>query len=220
MKKDSILAQLIAIMMLMLVTTSNAQEFSNRHRLELRSGFWGFEANTSVQAGSIKSEVGSGGVLGAINYSYYLQDNLAIVVGAGGSSVNVDVSIAAGSVRTYSAVLGCGYTGVRIYPLRPIALARVRPYVAAYGGFARGSESRTEIAQSVSVESHESTSICGHLGAGADLVLSRRLLIGINTGYNFLSDFSESIGGKDNYSGPEFAVGLSVLLGRGKRTVE
>jgi hypothetical protein len=41
------------------------------------------------------------------------------------------------------------------------------------------------------------------------------LSIGVNAGYNWMADFSRPIGGRDNYSGFQVAVGIGFLFGKG-----
>jgi len=45
--------------------------------------------------------------------------------------------------------------------------------------------------------------------------MCRKIFLGANLGYNLMSDFDRTIGGSDNYSGPEFSVGLSFLFDHG-----
>ena|GEM_PF-5282297 len=46
-------------------------------------------------------------------------------------------------------------------------------------------------------------------------IMCRKIFLGANLGYNLMSDFDRTIGGSDNYSGPEFSVGLSFLFDHG-----
>ncbi len=58
-------------------------------------------------------------------------------------------------------------------------------------------------------------SVGGQVGAGIDLQISRHIMLGARGGYNLMADFEEPLGGRDNYSGAEFSLGLSWLIGGG-----
>jgi hypothetical protein len=59
--------------------------------------------------------------------------------------------------------------------------------------------------------------IGGHVGGGVDFHLARWFSVGVNAGYNWMADFSEPVGTRDNYSGPELGVSFGWLFGHGRR---
>jgi hypothetical protein len=56
----------------------------------------------------------------------------------------------------------------------------------------------------------------GHAGAGIDVHVTRWLSIGVNGGYNWMNDFAQPVGTRDNYSGPELGISFGWLFGRGR----
>ena len=62
--------------------------------------------------------------------------------------------------------------------------------------------------------------IGGHLGGGVDVHLGRHWTLGVSAGYNWMADFSEPIGARDNYSGFGASVGLGFLFGKGTTASE
>ena len=64
--------------------------------------------------------------------------------------------------------------------------------------------------------SHTQATTGGHLGGGIDFHASRSFSIGVNGGYNWMVDFSQPVGVRDNYSGPEIGFTLGFLFGQGR----
>jgi hypothetical protein len=52
-------------------------------------------------------------------------------------------------------------------------------------------------------------------GLGVDFLIAHRFMLGTEVSYNLVTDFSEPIGGKKNYSGMEYSVSISWLFGQG-----
>jgi hypothetical protein len=56
----------------------------------------------------------------------------------------------------------------------------------------------------------------GHVGGGLDIQFHRDFMLGVRGGYNFMSDFSQPLAGRDNFSGFEMGVEISWVFGQGK----
>jgi hypothetical protein len=54
------------------------------------------------------------------------------------------------------------------------------------------------------------------LAAGIEGFFGRFIRLGFGMGYHAVSSFDQPIGDDDNYGGPEFSIGLGVMLGRGR----
>jgi hypothetical protein len=63
--------------------------------------------------------------------------------------------------------------------------------------------------------SRTQVTIGGHVGGGVDVHLGRNWCLGLNAGYNWMADFPDPTGGRDNYSGFELALGFGWLFGKG-----
>ena len=46
--------------------------------------------------------------------------------------------------------------------------------------------------------------------------MARSFSIGLNVGYNAMLNFSEPVGLRDNFNGPQVAIGLGWLFGKGQ----
>jgi hypothetical protein len=93
----------------------------------------------------------------------------------------------------------------------------VKPFLAASVGPVFGSGSRSlVIAGATHFGSTRETTMGGHVGGGVDLHLARPFAIGLHGGYYWMLDFSQPVGLRSNYSGPQFAVSLGWMFGRGR----
>lgn len=214
--KISILA--IFLIAGLLASMATAGELDGRSRFEVRAGFSGGSSNTtSVIVGTtIETSTGGEGAMGSVMLAHWLKENLAITFTVSGQSIDVETKIDAGSVSTRTATIGSLHTGIRYYIPKPTFRVSWRPYLSASVGPYISSESNTSITSTMSVESKTQTAFGVQLGAGVDITLSRVFMIGIHTGYNLMTDFSDPIGGKKNFSNPEFGIGLSFLFGKSR----
>lgn len=207
---------LLGVVLLMCSTAVHASSLEKRSRIELRIGLWnqGGEGQETTQVGlfGVETTAKSGGTLGALTYAYWVQEELA---------VNFTLAFLAGEASSRVGILGISQhvvsvfpvlLGVRYYLPKSTFKTSFRPYLAAGVGPYIGFEAKNEVGFQVVSESRTMTSFGGYLGGGLDIQLGRYLMVGANVGYNFMMDFSESLGGRDNYSGPEFGVGISLLF--------
>jgi hypothetical protein len=58
-------------------------------------------------------------------------------------------------------------------------------------------------------------SIGGTLGAGVYFHLGRHSTLGVEAGYQWMVDFSELIGARENYSGFQIGLNLGWVFGKG-----
>jgi hypothetical protein len=67
----------------------------------------------------------------------------------------------------------------------------------------------------VFVGSRTQATVGGHLGAGVDIHLNRRWSFGLSAVYNWMADFAEPIGKRDNYGGFDLRLSVGWLFGKG-----
>jgi hypothetical protein len=195
---------------------AQAQSMSGRSRLELRLGV-GFRTNTgtSVGAGGIETKTEAAGLLGGFTYARWSSDQLAYTVGLGVLSMDAKTSVGAGGVETRTALVMPILVGVRRYLAASDPGSGVRPFGSVEAGPFIGHESATAVGPSIGTESHTRTAFGGRLGAGIDFGLGARVSLGMQAGYDLMTDFAEPIGGKSNHSGFEFGLAVGLLFGSG-----
>ena len=206
---------LSTILLAVLVLSLQAQPLKGKSRIELKGGPWMINSAVNVGLTGVETSIESGGILGGIAYGKWLQENLVIDISI--TALRADLSVNAGvtGVATNNAWVVPILVGVRYYPISSTLESSWRPYLRAGVGPYIGSESKTEVNIQVIVESKTRTAFGGFLGTGLDILLSKSFILGLEGGYNLISDFSEPIGGRKNYSSGEFCIGISLLLGKG-----
>ena len=204
-------------LVLALTAVSDANSLQKRHGVGIRLGMWNMIADARVDAldGSVSTSVESSGFVGGVAYNYWLTESLALDIGVSMMSAKVETSVGFLNVSTQSSAVTSVLLGLKWYLPESTYGTSVRPFIKAAVGPFSGSQSGTQVGLSVIVDSRSETAFGGQLGGGVDFVLSRKFLLGVNLGYNLMSDFDLPIGGSNNYSGPQFSVGLSYLFGRG-----
>lgn len=208
---------LLACLILVLTSAAHAQPLAKRHQLELKIGFWNqtTDVRTTVGASGVSTSVGSSGGLGGISYGYWLEENVALNLSASGMVGDVEAEVGSSGVRALHAVVAPVLFGVKYYPFQAATNASTRPYLKVAAGPFFGAQSSATVNSSIEVEERRETVFGGQFAGGADFILGRRAMLGASVGYNLMSDFDQPIGGSTNYSGPEFAIGISLLLGSG-----
>ncbi len=203
---------------LTLALVSSAGPLEKRHGLGLRLGMWNQVTSnrTEVGIGRVTTSTEASGFFGGLFYDHWLQENLALNITIGGILADFETKTGIAGVSTQTAFVAPILLGVKYYFPGSTLNSSVRPMVKVAVGPFIGQQERTEEGiYGVIVESRSLTVFGGQVGAGVDFILGRYFMLGVGLGYNLMSDFDEPIGGSRNYSGPEFSVGLSLLLGKG-----
>ncbi len=216
MLKKSVL--LAALMALVCSTALAADKLEGRSRLELKMGSMSVATNASaeVDLGGVAVDYGNSGFLGGIGYGRWMQEDLAVDFSVAALSVGGDVDVSILNVSTSTVVVTQIRLGLRKYFPKGSLESSVRPYVAVGAGPVFAHVTQTKVSGAVASSARTETAFGGHLGAGVDIITSRKIMLGASGGYNFQTDFSEELGGRDNYGGPEFALSFSILFGKVK----
>jgi len=187
---------------------------TERNRIELHIGSWqvpGASTTPSVAAGSDSLDFATG-----LQYHRFLREDLALTFGVRVlTSANTTVSqngTFSGSYAIVSLPLG-----VRWNPLRGELHSRaVKPYLAAGLGPVIGAASGAGLTSDGAFAGDRTrASVGGLLGAGVDFHLGRHCSLGVEAGYQWMADFSDPIGARDNYRGFQFGLNIGWLFGRG-----
>ena len=209
------------IAVLLLSTTSTLAEvvsLSGRHQLGLKIGMWSQTNDTRTEIGldGVETSVGNNGAFGGIFYSHWLQENLALTCFAGGMALDVSTDAGLLGVNTETSTVGTLLMGLKYYFAPSTLNSKTRPYLRAAVGPFIGSQSNVRSSLEVVQEERTEYAAGGQLGAGIDFVTGRHFMMGLELGYNLMSDFDRPIGGSSNYSGPEFGFDLAWLFGQGR----
>jgi hypothetical protein len=175
-----------------------------RQRLDLRIGMWRIG-----DIGGAAPLVGTDDVMGGVQYTRYLKENLAITFAVEG----IETGVGNGTVSSVVA-----------FPLavrwNPLPFGRqndgIKPFISVGAGPVLGEHVSGNRAFSENVRT--SGTVGSHLRGGADFHFARSFAIGVDAGYNWLADFDEPVGGRRNYSGFSMSLGLGWLIGRGTAT--
>ena len=186
-------------------------------RLELRVGQW--TPSSKVQSpgnDSGESSPSSGGLAAAWNFSYWMKDRLALSLSVSG--VIADNSVSAGllGISSDMVMLSTFLVGVR-YDLSN--RSRVRPYLTAEIGptFGFGNHNEIGLQTFAGTPVHKQglgTAISARISTGMDLILGKRYVVGGTAGFTKMTDFSTSVGPRNNYSGFEIGISLGLQLGK------
>jgi opacity protein-like surface antigen len=106
--------------------------------------------------------------------------------------------------------------GIKFYPLHTVQKSKLQPYGDVGVAFVSGIEDvRLGVYSGPYVLVDEGlntyTTFGWHAGLGMDFPLSRFLAVGVDFKYRGVN-FSDEVGGLKNFSGPQFALGVSYLV--------
>lgn len=182
-----------------------------RSRVEMRVGYWNPSGSSEATADRlVRQRVEN--LMWSIAYVHQYKENLAMTVRFAGLVVEAGQSwgfsgISQGAIVVMPLLFGVRYEYPLSSPIRPYLAASAGPYFLNDSGQRVGVSG---IAQGVGVQAALGT----HLGGGVDFAIGKRFVIGASAGYHLIANFSEAIGGRKNFSGPEVSAGLSFLWGR------
>jgi hypothetical protein len=183
-----------------------------RNRLDLRFGM--FRAGAS---GTASHGISSGEAVGGLQYMRYVRENVAVTLNMEGTELQAGSAIGPEGPFTGVTGLFAMPVGVRWNPFtfggRTDA---IKPFIAGGVGPVIGETLGTFAANGTVLSgSRTAATIGGYVRAGADFHLGRSFVLGVDSGYNWMADFAQPVGLKNNYSGFGFNVGLGWLFGRG-----
>jgi hypothetical protein len=180
------------------------------HSIYISFGFKMNSSNSTIASASgVKAETN---FIGSLGYQYWWDNQWAMNVSAGVFSAEANVEYANVSSISIMPVL----FGVSFYP-EALTLGRTgRVHFGLNVGGYMGSGTRTGInlnnILNAGTSSVSETVFGAEPNAGIDFFVSKWLRLGPAISYHFVSEFSEVIGNRKNYSGPVFSVNVGVLL--------
>jgi len=192
---------------------NNSDKLRSENNIEIRIGLmtkFTSENNFSFRGVAVKS--GNKGLLGAVSYTRWLNNDLALTVFSGLLNVSADVLISTGSVKTQSATIIPFLFGVKYEPFGVNNSNKVTTYIAVLAGPVFGDATNVIINSSVTTQTISETAFGSFLGAGIDVSLSKLFMLGIRGGYYFVTDFKERVGFEKNYSSPEISASFGIVF--------
>ena len=176
------------------------------HSVDLRISFWNnSQSAVSVGFGGVSVDAGTGGISGRIMYNYYPNSMYSFNISAGVMNTEVKVQ----NFSTYTSTVIPIMMGMKYFFVDSPENNTFRPYISGSIGGLFGTESATGI---LNIYSHNETAIGASAGIGSDIILGSLVKLQADISYNLFTDFSEEIGSRKNYSGPEFSFGIGFMF--------
>ncbi|MGD8307088.1 MAG: hypothetical protein PVF17_10565 [Ignavibacteria bacterium] len=187
------------------VLDENSENYPT-HSVDLRISFWNnSQSAVSVGYQGVSVETGTGGFSGRIMYNYHPGPLYSFNVSVGILSSEVRVE----NLSNYTSSVIPIMIGMKYYFSATVDNTPFRPYISGSIGALIGSESATGIR---GVHVHTESAVGGTAGFGSDIILGSLVKLHADICYNLFSDFEEEIGGRTNYSGPEFSFGIGFMF--------
>jgi hypothetical protein len=188
---------------------------AGRNRIELRVGMWR-PNDSGISLPRIAAGTDSVDFLAGLRYTRFLREDLALTFGAD-VLTNASAGVSTAGIFSGTKTIVALPLGLRWNPLRGELRSRaLKPFLAVGFGPVIGASSGGSVdSTSVFAGTRTAATAGGFFGAGFDVHVGRRWSIGVDAGYNLMADFSRPIGGSDNYSGFEVALGLGWMFGKG-----
>ncbi|MGK9369546.1 hypothetical protein ACSSWA_11650 [Melioribacter sp. Ez-97] len=148
------------------------------------------------------------GFMGSLFYSNWLQENLSIRFSLGFLNGSADVKVDGWNTGQSASSVVPLLMGVNYYFIDENP-GKIRPFAGLAAGVYIGSEAKNSIVQT----SARSESVFGVKPlAGIDFILGKHFIMGAEAGYNLMTDFKDSVGGRKNYSGGDIAFRFIYLF--------
>ena len=209
---------LLCFLLLATPAVISAGELEKRSRIELRMGLRNHGgtpgAATTIGPLGVETTDGSGDMFFSLGYSRWMREDVAGYATFGVMAVEASSSIGTQGVSQRSAAILPVFVGMRYYPIRPTTRTQFRPFLTAGIGPVTGFESGSDIGGLQVVQKATTMTAFGcRAGAGLDVRMGGSVVMNLNLGYNLTTDFSKALGGRRNYSGLEFGLGIGWQFG-------
>lgn len=210
---------LLCFLLLATPQIMSAGEMERRSRIELRMGLrnHGGQTGTTTSVGPLGAEItaGTGDLFFSLGYSHWIRENVAGHATFGVLSVEASSRAGPLGVSQQAAVVCPMIVGLRYYPRKLSLDTTLMPFLTAGIGLISGFQARNEVGFQVVQEAGATTTFGSRAGVGFDLRMGQSFVAIADLGYNLTADFSEAVGGRRNYSGLEFGVGIGWQFGGG-----
>nr|MBN2276108.1 outer membrane beta-barrel protein [candidate division Zixibacteria bacterium] len=207
---------ILLLIIIAVSTTTQSAELSKRYRIDFKVGGWSptYAAEDNSSGDLVSVSLPDNGLVAGFGCGHWINEKWAVTIAISTLSVGLDYRVGFLQTSTSHTSVITFLMGGRYY----FSGEDWHPYLSLAVGPYYGIQNQIKIGNDVVIKS-TSQSVPGcRLGGGIDLQLSRLFMLDADVGYNLVSNFSENIGNRENYSGPDFTIGLSLLLGGEIRT--
>jgi len=215
--KAGFILSLIAVIALMalLPKPGRTATLDGRSRVDLKLGAWlpANDPEDGILEDMITVSSPNDGILTGVGFGHWFSEKWAVTLSV--SSIYARSDYRSGIIWSSTShsniipiLLGCRYY---------FNGDCWRPFLAFSAGPFIGVQSRVKTGTDVIVDNVTRSAIGCRFGGGVDCQLSRIFMLGMDIGYNLMTDFSGTIGNRENYSGPDVTLRLSALLGKSRQ---
>ena len=183
-----------------------------RHRLEMRSGMW----RKGNNGATIVTGTSGLDAFGGFGYTKYVRENLAVTLSVDAFGIDSGATVGANGAGAGNVGGSSVSFGLRWNPLKGDHRRQaLKPFVAVGLGPVIGASEGSFVGKTISTGQATRVTAGGFLGGGFDVHVSRAVSIGVNAGYNVMQNFSEPVGLRDNFNGPQVGISLGWIFGKG-----
>lgn len=183
---------------------------AGRSRIDLVAGMWRTGAHAVTGVG--------GDAFGGIQFTHFFNDRLGISFAVAGGAGEVGVSTSPIGVFSGTSGIVALPVSVRWNPVRRrLGGGAIKPYVFAGAGpvFGGSTGSFVPRASGAALSGvHDDVTAGGPIGGGVDFHVARWFSLGVSGAYNWMAPFSEPVGSRKSYAGPQVGLTFGFLFGR------
>jgi hypothetical protein len=178
----------------------------------MRSGMW----RKGNNGATIVTGTSGLDAFGGFGYTRWVRENLAVVLSVDAFGIDSGATVGANGTGAGNVGGSSVSLGVRWNPLRgDLRNQALKSFLAVSLGPVLGASSGSFVGKTISTGEELHATIGAFLGGGFDVHVSRSFSLGVNAGYNVMPNFSEPVGLRDNFNGPQVGISLGWIFGKG-----
>ncbi len=205
---------LFSVPVLMLASPSTAISLEHRSGLEFRLGMRGDDGyHEETHIDGVVNTSGTDNLMFSMGFSHWVEHDVALTLTLSILAGQSDNRTGRFGVINEDYAVVSFLLGGRYYFYKSNYDSPWFPYLAFGAGPVIGASDRNTVDDVVINESRTVTAYGAYFGGGMDVAFGRRILLGLNLGYHAMTDFARPIGGRENYSDPEFGLTFIFTFG-------
>jgi len=201
---------LFCLCLLSSISVAQTYQLNSRSAIGFNVGLYAGSTSANAEyVNGYNSSASTNGFAGSMFFYHWLKEDLSLKLSIGLLTGSASVSLTANkTVQQASAVIPV-LLGLNYYFTEPTESDAIRPFVGGAIGMYIGSEAKnTMISQEVSSE----TAAGLRAGIGCDFLIGNHFILGAEAGYNVMANFTDPIGGKNNFNGADFSLEVSYVF--------